>query len=94
MVILEDIQGKLGLVLEGHDAIRKEFNDQLNDVREQQRLFMSLLKGSHEELKEEIQAVDKRSEERDAKLTAEIRAVGEKVDGHEARIATLERKVA
>jgi len=39
-------------------------------------LFMSLLKGSHEELKGEIQAV------------------GEKVEGHEARIDCLERQVA
>jgi len=31
-VILEDIQGKLGLVLEGHDAIRKELNEQLDEV--------------------------------------------------------------
>lgn len=50
-VILEDISGKFSLVLEGHDAIRKEFNEQLGDIREQQRLFMSLLKGSHEELR-------------------------------------------
>ncbi len=129
--LLEDINGKLNLVLEGHDAIRKEFNAQLDEVREQQGLFMSLLKGSHDELKqdiqgvrtelkqdiqgvrtelkqdiqgvqtelkEEIQAVDRHSGERDAaleaRLTAEIRAVGDKVDGHEARIAELERKVA
>jgi len=137
-VILEDIQGKLTLVLEGHDAIRQEFNTQLDDVREQQKLFMALLKGSHGELKEDIQsvrtelkediqsvrtelkedirgvctelkedirAVDKRSGQRDAELKREIRsmreellarieAVGGKVDGHGARIAELERKVA
>jgi len=75
-VILEDISGKYSLVLEGYDAIRKEFNEQLGDIKEQQRLFMSLLKGYHEELK------------------GEIRDVGEKVEGHEARIDCLERKVA
>jgi len=125
-VILEDIQGKLMLVLEGHDAIRQEFNTQLDDVREQQKLFIALLKGSHRELKEEIRgvrtelkediqsvrielkedirAVDKRSGQRDAELkreiqsmreelSARIEAVGEKVEGHEERIASLELKV-
>jgi hypothetical protein len=48
---------------------------------------VSLLKGSHDELKEEIRSVDK-------KLTAEIRAVGAKVEGHEDRIRFLERKTA
>jgi len=97
-ILLEEMNGKFSLVLEGHDAIRKEFNGQLDDIKEQQKLFMSLLKGSHEELKEEIRAVDKRSEARDAALTAElkgeIRAVGDKVDGHESRIFFLERKAA
>ena len=106
-VILEDISGKFGLVLEGHEAIRKEFNGQLDALRKKQDLFESLLKSSHDSLTQEIRTVDKRSEEWDAeleaRLTAEIRAVGEKaclcrhgrqVDGHEARISTLERKVA
>ncbi|MDQ6982860.1 MAG: hypothetical protein Q9M08_07665, partial [Mariprofundus sp.] len=58
-VLLEDMNGKFSMILEGHDAIRKEFNGQLDDIKEQQKLFISLLKGSHEELKEEIRAVDK-----------------------------------
>jgi len=37
--------------------------------------------------KEEIHTLDR-------KLTGEIRAVGEKVDGHEERISVLERKAA
>jgi len=115
-VLMEEMNGKFSLVLEGHDAIRKEFNGQLDDIREQQRLFISLLKSSHDELKEEIRGVDKRSEARDkalevrltaeirgvdkrseardAALTAEIRAAGDKVDGHEERIAPLEKKAA
>jgi len=49
-VILEDISGKFSLVLEGHDAIRKEFNGQLDGLRRKQDLFESLLKFSHDEL--------------------------------------------
>ncbi len=95
-VMLEDINGKLNLVLEGHDAIRREFrefNAQLDEVRKQQGLFMSLLKGSHDELKQDIQGVRTELKETREELSARIEAVGDKVDGHEARIAELERKV-
>jgi len=47
----------------------------------------SELKETRGELKEEIRSVDK-------KLTAEIRAVGTKVESHEDRIRFLERKIA
>jgi len=95
-VLMEEMNDKFSLVLEGHAAIRKEFNEKIDGIQEQQQLFMSLLKGSHDVLKEEIhaldrkltgeiRAVDKRSEERDAsveaRLTGEIRVVGDKVDG-------------
>ncbi|MBL4775705.1 MAG: hypothetical protein JKY87_06590 [Mariprofundus sp.] len=56
-VLMEEMNGKFSLVLEGHDAICKEFNGQLDGIKEQQTLFMLLLKGSHDELKEEIQGV-------------------------------------
>jgi uncharacterized protein involved in exopolysaccharide biosynthesis len=86
-VLMEEMNGKFSLVLEGHDAIRHEFKEQIDEIKEEQQLFKSLLKGSHDELKEEIQALDR-------KLTGEIRAVGAKVDGHEDRIRFLERKSA
>jgi uncharacterized protein YdcH (DUF465 family) len=90
-ILLEEMNGKFSLVLEGHDAIRKEFNEQLSDIREQQGMFMSLLKVSHDELKEEIQSV--REELREEMITG-FKAVGDKVDGHEDRIHILERKAA
>jgi len=141
-VILEDINGKLNLVLEGHAALDEKIERYHQEARKDHRLAMDLIKFSHDELKEEIQgvrtelkqdiqdvrtelkeeiqgvqtelkqdiqgvqtelkeeiqAVDRHSGERDAaleaRLTAEIRAVGDKVDGHEARIAELERKAA
>jgi len=101
-VILEDISGKFSLVLEGHEAIRKEFNGQLDELRKKQDLFESLLKSSHDSLKQEIQAVDKRSEERDKQIATELKNemaagfkdLGDKVEGHEDRIRFLERKTA
>jgi len=104
-VLLEEMNGKFSLVLEGHDAIRKEFNVQLDDIKEQQKLFMSLLKGSHEglkgeiqgvrdELKGEIQGVRDEIKETREELSTEIKAVGDKVNGHEERILFLERRTA
>jgi len=97
-VLMEEMNDKFSLVLEGHDAIRKEFNEKIDVIQEQQQLFMSLLKGSHDELKEEIQGVRTALKEEiravDRRLTSEIRAVGAKVEGHEDRIRFLERKTA
>jgi len=56
-VLLEEMNDKFSLVLEGHDAIRHEFKEQINEIKEEQQLFKSLLKGSHDELKSEIQGV-------------------------------------
>jgi len=86
-VILEEMSGKLNLVLEGHAALDGKIERYHKEAKEDHRLAMDLIKFSHDSLKSEIQGVDK-------KLTSEIRAVGEKVEGHEARISMLERKVA
>ena len=79
-VLMEEMNGKFSLVLEGHDAIRKEFNEQLDEVRRKHNLFESLLKFSHEELKQE--------------MAAGFKDLGDKVEGHEDRIRFLERKAA
>jgi len=79
-ILMEEMNGKFRLVLEGHDAIRKEFNEQLDEVCRKQNLFESLLKFSHEELKQE--------------MAAGFKDLGDKVEGHEDRIQFLERKAA
>jgi len=56
-VLMEEMNGKFSLVLEGHAAIRHEFKEQIDEIKEEQQLFKSLLKGSHDELKSEIQGV-------------------------------------
>jgi len=104
-VLMEEMNGKFSLVLEGHAAIRQEFKEQIDEIKEEQQLFKSLLKGSHDDLKEEIQGVRTelkeeiqgvRSELKETRddLSSKIEAVGTKVEGHEDRIRFLERKVA
>jgi len=56
-VLMEEMNGKFSLVLEGHAAIRQAFKEQINEVKEEQQLFKCLLQGSHDELKSEIQGV-------------------------------------
>jgi len=86
-MILEDINGKFNLVLEGHDALRKETRDTSQYLNEKIDLNNSLIKTVHDSLDAKIDAV------RD-ELKDDIHAVGEKVDGHEARIQQLERRAA
>jgi len=86
-VLLEEMNDKFSLVLEGHAALDEKMDRFHKEAKEDHRLAMDLIKYSHDELKEDIQAVDR-------KLTSEIRAVGQKVEGHEDRIRFLERKVA
>ncbi len=97
-IILEDINGKFDLVLEGHVTLEHMIHEHRAETRQDKRELQALIQTSHDsldekiegvrtELKEEIQGVDK-------KLTTEIRAVGQKVEGHEDRIRFLERKVA
>jgi len=90
-VLMEEMNGKFSLVLEGHDAIRKEFNEQLDEVRRKQNLFESLLKFSHDEMNKKI---DSAAEELKQEMAAGFKDLGDKVEGHEDRIRFLERKVA
>ncbi len=108
-VLLEEMNDKFSLVLEGHDAIRHEFKEQINEIKEEQQLFKSLLKGSHDQLKSEIQGVrielkeeirgvrielKETKEELREEMASGFNALGSKVEGHEDRIRFLERKVA
>jgi len=79
-VILEDISGKLNLVLEGHEALDEKMERFHKEAKEDHRLAMDLIKFSHDELKEE--------------MAVGFKDLGDKVEGHEERITMLERKVA
>jgi len=108
-VLLEEMNDKFSLVLEGLDAIRHEFKEQINEIKVEQQSFKSLLKGYHDELKSEIRGVrtelkediqgvrtelmETREELRE-EMVSGFNALGSKVEGHEDRIRFLERKVA
>lgn len=79
-VILEDINGKFDLVLEGHDALRKEIRDTRDLLGEKIDLNASLIKTSHDNLSARLDAVGSE--------------LGKKVDDHEDRIQHLEHKAA
>jgi len=119
-VILEDINGKFDLVLEGHATLEQMIRNHQTETRQDKQELQALIKTSHDTLDAKIDAtadrldakIDATADLLDAKidsvaadlntkiddvatsLSVEIQSVGEKVDGHEARITVLERKVA
>jgi len=86
-VLLEEMNDKFSLVLEGHVALDSKMERFHKESKEDHRLAMDLIKCSHDELKSEIQGVRE-------ELSAKIETVGTKVEGHEDRIRFLERKSA
>jgi len=97
-VLLEDMNDKFILVLEGHVALDGKMERFHKEAKEDHRLAMDLIKFSHDELKEDIQGVrtelkETRDELREG-MAAGFNALGFKVEGHEDRIRFLERKVA
>jgi len=100
-VILEDINGKFDLVLEGHVTLEHMIHEHRAEARQDKWELQSLIQTSHDSLDAKINKVSAELKEtrvelketRD-ELTAGIEAVGAKVDGHEDRIQHLERKAA
>jgi len=86
-VLLEEMNDKFSLILEGHTALDGKMERFHQEAKEDHRLAMDLIKFSHDELKEDILSVREG-------LSVKIEDVGRKVDGHEERIRFLERKVA
>jgi len=86
-VILEDINGKFDLILEGHAALEHMIQEHRSETRHDNQELLALIKTSHDSLDAKIDNVP-------TELRTEIREVGEKMDGHEQRIEYLERKVA
>jgi len=104
-VVLEQILHEVRTVAEGHEVLRNEIKTSHNELEEKINLNTSLIKHGVETLDARIDGVENRlsvridgvrDELRETRevLSAEIQAVGEKVDGHENRITRLEQKVA
>jgi len=56
-VLMEEMNGKFSLVLEGHAALDEKMERFHKEAKEDHRLAMDLIKYSHDELKEDIQGV-------------------------------------
>ncbi len=104
-VLLEQVLHEVKTVAEGHGALDEKMERFHKEAKEDHHLVMDLLKYSYDklnnkidgvriELKEEIQGAREALKDTREELSAEIQAVGRKVDGHEERICFLERKVA
>jgi len=108
-ILMEEMNGKFSLVLEGHAALEDKMERFHKEAKEDHHLAMDLIKFSHDELKEDIQGVRTELKETKDELSAKIEAVrtelkdemaagfnalGFKVEGHEDRIRFLERKTA
>ena len=103
-VLLEDIDKKFALVLEGHDALNKKIEDTANESRERDEhleFLIHTVDGKvdvyRKELKAEISGVrdELKTEISSVKdeLGAKIDNVLEKIEDHEVRIVKLEEKV-
>ncbi len=97
-ITLEDMNGKFDLLLEGHTSLENMVTDHRAETRQDKQELLSLIKTVHDSLDAKIDGVEQRL---DAKidgvrdeLKEDIHAVGEKVEGHEDRIAQLEKKAA
>jgi hypothetical protein len=85
-VMLEQILHEVKTVAEGHGVLDEKIERFHKEAKANHRLAMDLIKFSHDELKSEIQGVDR-------KLTSEIRAVGDKVNAVNGREGALGHKV-
>jgi len=108
-VILEDMNGKFDLLLEGHATLDQKIDRVQATSQEQHAEALALIKTVHDSLDTKIDGVEQQLDAKidglgqrlDAKiysvrdeLKAEVRAVGEKMGGQEERIVRLEKKAA
>ncbi len=102
-ILLEEMNSKFELVLEGHSSLRKEIRDAREESNEKHEVTGLLLKALDDKvestakrLDDKVESTAKRLDDKISsvrdELVVEIRAVGEKVEDHEARIRKLELK--
>jgi len=97
-VVAENMLHEVSLVAEGHATLNDKIDRVGAESREQHAEAMAMSKTVHDSLDARIDSVRKELKEEigsvRGELKKEIQLVGEKVDGHEARITTLEQKAA
>ncbi|RMH51950.1 MAG: hypothetical protein D6682_03130 [Zetaproteobacteria bacterium] len=91
-MILEEMNSKMSLVLEGYAALDEKVERYHREAKEDHRLVMDLLKFSHKELDGKIDAVH---EELDGKIDAVHEKLDKKIDAvHEELKETREELAA
>jgi len=104
-VILEDINGKFDLVLEGHATLEHMIHEHRAETRQDKRELQALIQTSHDSLDAKINTSHDSLDAKINKVSTDLketreemavgfRVLGEKVEGHEDRIRFLEKKVA
>jgi len=85
-VLLEAIKHSVEIIAEGHIALDQKIESFRQEAKQDHHLVMDMLKYSHDELKAEIQLVDKHSEERDKMLAAELHAVDQRSEERDRKL--------
>jgi len=97
-VMSEDFQHQLGAVTDGVLALDEKLDRNTNELKGEIEKSRTEYRGLFTSLDKKIDGVEQRLDKKidsvRKELTDEIRVVGMKVEGHEERIQTLERKVA
>lgn len=106
-VILEDINSKIDLIVEGRQALDKKIDDKVAELKSDIKEVDTKVEFVHrsldkkidnvtEELKGEIKKVetklDKKIDDKTEEVKSEIRAVRDVLEGHEERIERLEQR--
>ncbi len=102
-VILEDINSKFDLIIEGHKLLDKKIDDKTEELGKKiinvdekvEFFYRSLDKkidGVEEKLTRKIDGVEKRLSNEIKEVKAEVQGIGGRLDDHEERIIKLERR--
>ena len=91
-VILEDINSKFDLIIEGHKLLDKKIDDKaellekkISDVDTKAEFF-------YRSLDKKIDGVEERLSNEIKEVKTEVQGIGERLDDHEAKIVRLERR--
>ena len=84
-VLLEEMKGQFTLVLEGHDAIRHEFNEKLDALGEKVEINSIEIKA----LSKRIDGVEDNLGKRIDGVEGKVDGLGERIDGVEDRLSKI-----
>ena len=83
-ILLEDIQSKFELVLEGHDSLRTEIRGARDESNEKHEHTAFLIKALNDKIDAGDAKLDKKIDDVEGRLTKKIDAVAEDLAAHRA----------